>query len=230
MSYLKSSILSKWVMAISGVFLVLFIIVHALGNMQIFLGRDTFNTYAHFLQSLGELLWVIRGFLILMLVLHIITSIRLKFLNLSAKPVKYQVKKYLKAKLTSRTMIWTGILIFAFLVYHLMHFTMGQIYNQYYGFEDKFYKSFYPRHDAWYMVTASFHELVIVIPYVVGVILLGFHLNHATQSMFQTAGMNHPKYFGFVQGFSVTLAWIVTLLYLSIPIGIWLFNYGGGQP
>jgi succinate dehydrogenase / fumarate reductase cytochrome b subunit len=123
--YLKSTLLSKVVMAVTGVILVLFLIGHCVGNMQIFIGRETFNAYAHFLQGLGELLWIIRGVLLLALVFHIITSIRLKLLNYQAKPIKYEVKRYVRANLTGRTMIWTGILVVAFLVLHLGHFTTG---------------------------------------------------------------------------------------------------------
>jgi len=114
-------------MAVTGVILVLFLIGHCVGNMQVFIGQETFNRYAHFLQGLGELLWVIRIVLLVCLVLHIITSIRLKWLNYQAKGQKYEVKNFVKAKLTGRTMIWTGILVVAFLVYHLLHFTVGVI-------------------------------------------------------------------------------------------------------
>ncbi len=123
--YLKSTILSKVVMAVTGIILVLFLIGHSIGNLQVYIGRETFNAYAHFLQGLGELLWLIRIVLFLALIFHIITSIRLKFLNLSAKPDKYAVKKYLKANFSGRTMIWSGIVIFLFLVLHLGHFTTG---------------------------------------------------------------------------------------------------------
>ena len=93
--------------------------------MQIYIGKETFNAYAHFLQGLGELLWLIRIVLFLALIFHIITSIRLKILNLQAKPDKYEVKRYLKANFSGRTMIWTGIFVVAFLILHLGHFTTG---------------------------------------------------------------------------------------------------------
>jgi succinate dehydrogenase / fumarate reductase, cytochrome b subunit len=125
--YLKSTLLSKVVMAVTGVILVLFLIGHCIGNMQVYIGQETFNAYAHFLQGLGELLWVIRIVLFLCLVFHIITSIRLKWLDYKAKGQKYKIKKYLKATLTGRTMIWTGILVFVFLAFHLLHFTTGTI-------------------------------------------------------------------------------------------------------
>lgn len=233
--YLKSTILSKWVMAITGLILGLFITGHAIGNMQVFLGREVYNAYAHFLQSLGELLWAIRAFLVLCLVLHIITSVRLKFLNLAAKPDKYQVKNYIKASLTSRTMIWTGIMIFAFLVYHLLHFTMGYIDNANYG-HPEIYKpenfllgESFVRHDVWGMLIKGFMQPAIAIPYIIAVIILGFHVNHAVQSMFQTLGWNHPKYFGAIQKLSIAYAFLLTLMYLSNPVIVLIFKYGEGK-
>ncbi len=140
--YLKSTLLSKVVMAVTGVILVLFLIGHCVGNMQIYIGQETFNAYAHFLQSLGELLWVIRLVLFLCLVFHIITSIRLKWLNYQAKGQKYEVKRYVRAKLTGRTMIWTGILAAAFLTYHLLHFTVGAIDSENFSKNNpEYYKS-----------------------------------------------------------------------------------------
>lgn len=228
--YLKSTILSKWVMAITGLILGLFITGHAIGNLQVFLGPDVYNAYAHFLQSLGELLWALRAFLFVCLVLHIITSLRLKFLNLAAKPEKYQVKNYIKATLTSRTMIWTGIMIFAFLVYHLLHFTMGYIDNPNYGHADYYGPGgIFVRHDIWSMLIKSFMQPAIAIPYIIAVIILGFHVNHAVQSMFQTLGWNHPKYFGTIQKLSVAYAFILTLIYLANPIIVLIFKFGEGK-
>lgn len=262
LSYLKSSILSKWVMAVTGIILVLFIVGHTLGNMQVFLGKETFNTYAAFLQGLGEILWVVRGALFLSLVLHIITSVRLKLLNLSAKPTKYQYKSYLKAKLTSRTMIWTGIMIAAFLTYHLLHFTAGVTNPDQYNVHEYVIKeksalaidtkgqkvppqyktteingatyviqedakAAIERHDVYQMVILGFKDPAVSIAYIIGVVLLGFHLAHAIQSAFQTAGFNHPKYFNMIEKGSVALATIIVLCLISIPISILTGLVGG---
>lgn len=251
MNFLKSTILSKIVMAFTGVILVMFIFGHALGNMQIFLGKETYNTYAHFLQSLGEILWIIRIFLFVCVVLHVITSIKLKFHNMSAKPVNYQVKNYVKAKLNSRTMIWTGLMILAFLLYHLLHFTVGVTnpshYNQHevyvnkevYGVmnpqmievykqnpnafqKEQFAKVLIERHDVYAMVVSSFSQPLISLIYIVGVVLLGFHLAHAIQSMFQTLGLNNPKYFPTIISLSNLLSIVIVLCMISIPINVLL--------
>lgn len=247
-TYLKSTILSKVVMAVTGVILVLFIIGHTLGNLQIYLGPETFNGYAEFLQGLGEILWIIRIVLFLSLVFHIITSVYLKFHNLNSKPTAYKVKNYVKAKLTSRTMIWTGIMIFAFLTYHLLHFTFGvtnpEHYNQkeVYSKKAKLYAELpfsetefegkkvtkidqfeilHERHDVYKMVVLGFRNPFISLAYVIGVILLGFHLSHAIQSAFQTLGCNNPRYFQKIVDGSNTFATIIVLCLISIPITIY---------
>ncbi|MFP4527998.1 MAG: succinate dehydrogenase cytochrome b subunit [Candidatus Kapaibacterium sp.] len=227
--YLKSTILSKIVMAVTGVLLVLYIIGHTLGNLQIYAGRDVFNSYAAALQGLGEGLWIIRIVLILVLVFHIITSVRLKLLNNSTKPTKYQVKQYVVAKLTSRTMFWTGVMIFAFLTYHLLHFTAGVTDPSIYGHVEHYGpQELFERHDVYWMVIQGFQQPVVSIVYIVGVILLGFHLSHAIQSMFQTLGFNHPKYNGFVRGLGPWLSTLIVLGLISIPISI-LFRLVGGD-
>lgn len=138
LSFLKSTILSKVVMALTGLILVLFIIGHTVGNLQIFMGAEVFNKYAAFLQGLGELLWAIRGGLLIALALHIFTSIRLKMLNNGAKPQGYKVKRYIKSSLGGRTMIWTGLMIFAFLVYHILHFTTGHMQPEHFHYVEQF--------------------------------------------------------------------------------------------
>ncbi|MFN3306680.1 MAG: succinate dehydrogenase cytochrome b subunit, partial [Candidatus Kapaibacteriota bacterium] len=178
--YFRSTILSKVVMAITGAILVLYVIVHTAGNMLIYLGRDALNSYSAFLHSLGPILWIIRVVLILSAILHIITSIKLKFENWAAKPNKYAVKNYLKSKLSSRTMIWTGIMILCFVVYHLLHFTFRTTNPQHY------YPEFYQPHnavssviierfDVYRMVVLGFQNPIISIVYIVGVVLVGFH-------------------------------------------------------
>jgi succinate dehydrogenase / fumarate reductase, cytochrome b subunit len=255
--YLKSTILSKWVMAVTGVILVLFIIGHTLGNMQVFMGPEPYNKYAAFLQGLGELLWLVRIALLLCLVLHIITSIRLKLLNYSAKPQAYQYKSYLKAKLTSRTMIWTGLMVFAFLTFHILHFTAGVTDPENYNYEESYINTnvklgvsnpAFPadvtvnekgykiadeagiinqRHDVYKMVVKGFQQPLMAIIYIFGVILLGFHLSHAMQSALQTMGFNHPKYFSKVVTCCNLISIVITLCMISIPLTILAGLVGG---
>jgi len=261
-------------MAVTGVILVLFLLGHTIGNLQVFLGREVLNTYAHFLQSAAEVLWIVRIVLIVSVILHIITSVKLKLDNLQSKPVKYQVKRYAKAKLTSRTMIWTGIMIGCFVAYHLLHFTFGVIDAKNYGRTDYYEKEagyymknpfegmmnqkfdamkdknssadgiiefdkniyiqsphakvLFERADTYYMMIKGFQNPLISILYIIAVILVGFHLNHAIQSAFQTLGFNHPRYFPKIVKGSTLLSLFITLALISIPITIMFKLVGGG--
>ncbi len=258
LSYLKSTILSKVVMAVTGIILVLYIVVHTLGNLLIYFGRDSINSYSEFLHSLGPLLWIIRAALLLAVVLHIVTSVYLKFYNLGAKPKKYAVKNYVKAKLTSRTMIWTGIMVGCFVVYHVMHLTLGVtnpetfkksekadyyekhadflVQNNVFGtvvYEKSKYvsipeaKVLFRRNDVYKMVVTGFRNPYISVLYIIAVAIVGFHLNHAIQSMFQTLGYNQRNYFPAIVKWSTALSYIIALCLISIPVTILLGLVGG---
>ncbi len=233
LNYLKSTILSKIIMAVSGILLMLYVVVHTAGNMLIFLGMDAINSYSGFLHSLGPALWLIRAGLILAAVLHVITSVYLKFHNLGAKPQKYAVKNYVKAKLTSRTMIWTGSMVFCFVLYHLLHFTIRVTNPQHYTAE--FYKPvhavgdlLFERLNVYAMIVLGFRNPLISITYMIAVIIVGFHLNHAIQSMFQTLGFNQKNYFSCLEKTGTYLSVIITLCLISIPISVLFGLVGGG--
>ena len=215
--FLRSTILSKVVMAVTGVILVLFLCGHMAGNLQMYLGQDRMNHYAETLQGMGALLWLIRFVLLLCLVLHVWTSIRLKFLNMEARPTAYVKKNWVKATLTSRTMLWTGALIGFFLLYHLLHFTVGTTNPGQFHITDPM-----GRHDVYSMVILGYKNVLISATYAIAVLLLGFHLNHAVASAFQTLGINHPRYNPFIHGLSVTVSVIVVLGFLSVPGGVLL--------
>lgn len=231
-SYLRSSVLSKFVMAVTGAILILYLIVHTAGNLLIYLGKDSINSWSEFLHSLGPLLWVVRAVLIISAVLHIVTSIKLKFENLNAKPTGYAIRNYLRAKFTSRTMIWTGLMIFCFVLYHLFHFTFRitnpeHIYPDMYQPHNAVTQVIFERLDVYKMVVLGFKNPLISIVYILGVTLVGFHLDHAIQSMFQTLGYNQKHYFDKLQKYSTALAWIITICLISIPISVLLGLVGG---
>jgi succinate dehydrogenase / fumarate reductase cytochrome b subunit len=242
-------------MAITGIFLLVFITGHALGNLQIFIGKEALNTYAAFLQSLGEILWAERILLFLSLVLHIITSVYLKLYNNKARPDKYVVKSYVTAKLNSRTMIWTGIMIAAFMGYHIAHFTTGNIQSENYHFKEMYTKNAYTvdddeqaisnlgenelsetgdktlvqfeRHDVYKMVILGFRNPWISGFYIIAVILLGFHLSHAMQSFFQTLGIAGPRFTPFIRKVSVWYGILLSFAFLIVPLAILLGLIGG---
>ena len=123
-AFYRSSIGKKFIVAATGVILIAFIIGHLLGNLQIFLGPDWINSYAEHLRALGPFLWIIRVFLFVTVVLHIYFTIRLAIDNRRARPVGYKKKEHVKATFASRSMVISGLVVFAFILYHLAHFTV----------------------------------------------------------------------------------------------------------
>ena len=239
-------------MAFSGAYLLLFITGHLIGNYQLFLGKESFNAYANFLQSLGEILWAERVVLIIAALLHIITSIYLKLHNQTLKGEKYAVRKYVKAGLSSRTMIWTGLMILAFAIFHILHFTMGAIDSKNYHYQEIYPTKAYvasigdiemqgsqsieelnlnpiisERHDAYKMVVMSFRNPWISLFYMIAVFLLGVHLTHSLQSAFQTLGLDGPRFTKFIRPFSIVYGWIIGGGFLIIPLSVLLGIIGG---
>jgi len=215
MRFFKSTILSKVVMAATGFILVLFLLGHMSGNLQMYIGQDKMNHYAEFLQGLGNMLWAVRGFMLLCLVLHVWMSIRLKLLNLQARPVAYVKKNWVKATFSSRTMMWSGATIGFFVLYHLLHFTLGITNPESYHFTDSL-----GRHDVYSMVILGYQNIFVSGVYTIAMFLLGFHLNHAIASMFQTLGVNHPIYNGLIEKGGMILTILIVGGFLSIPFGV----------
>lgn len=221
-SILNSTIFNKVIMAVTGFILLAFITGHALGNLQLYSGKAVYNTYAHFLQKgIGELIWVIRITMILSVGFHIYTSVKLKFLNLSAKPEKYQIKNYVKSTIYSRNMIYTGILIFLFVVYHILHFTIGSIMPTAYGqYENYGVMNLQIRQDVYQMVVMGFSNIWVSLSYILAVSFLGFHLTHSLQSGFQTLGFGGDKFTPVAIYISRITAVIITVMFLAAPFGV----------
>jgi len=215
-SVFSSSIGKKLIVAFTGVILTGFVVGHMLGNLQVFLGQDKFNTYASFLQGLGELLYVVRGMLLLAVILHIYFSIKLALENREARPIPYAVKKYREASYASRTMHYSGIIVFAFIVYHILHFTLGKVHPQYYHYIDP-----KGRHDVYSMVILSFRNPLISGTYIVSMFLLAWHLSHGFSSLFQTLGLNNARLRPVLGTLGTLLAWAVFAGYVSIPLAAW---------
>src|SRR5438309_7272797 len=122
-TFYRSSVGKKMIVAITGIILILFVIGHLLGNLQIFLGPDWINGYSQHLRDLGPLLWLIRIFLLATVIVHIYVTIRLAIDNRRARPEAYRVREYVKASFASRHMVMSGLIVLAFIIYHLAHFT-----------------------------------------------------------------------------------------------------------
>ena len=214
-SLTKASIGKKYLMAISGLFAVLFVIGHMLGNLQIFLGQDQINTYAEKLRDLGPLLWVIRAFLIVVIVVHIYKGIQLKLQNWEARPERYIKEDTVQATLSSRTMIWTGLVVLAFIAYHLAHFTLHWTNPSYSELIDGI-----GRPDVYSMMVLGFQNIWISLIYIVAVGLLCYHLTHAVGSMFQSMGLQNERARIRIGKASIIISWLLFLGYISIPIGV----------
>src|SRR5205823_7346960 len=125
--FCHSSVGRKMIVAVTGVILILFVIGHLLGNLQIFLGPEWINGYSQHLRDLGPLLWMIRAFLLIAVVLHIYFTILLAIENRRARPESYTDREYVKATFASRHMVMSGLIVLAFILYHLAHFTFRKI-------------------------------------------------------------------------------------------------------
>jgi succinate dehydrogenase / fumarate reductase cytochrome b subunit len=200
----------KAVMAVTGVILFLFVVGHLLGNLQVFDGPDRLNAYSHFLKNLGELLWLIRGVLILCVVLHIVATVQLALRNQKARPVGYKVKKSVNSNYADRTMYWSGPIVLAFVIFHLLQFTAGYIHPEARFVEGEVYQNVVSGFSVWW----------VSLWYIFSLILLGFHLRHGLWSMFQSLGMNHPRHTPVLQQAALWIAILITAGYISIPIAV----------
>ena len=212
MRLLSDSIGRKAVVAVTGLFMVLFIITHLLGNSTIFAGPDGINAYAEKLHGLGPFVLVFRIFMAAMLCLHVIFAILLTLENRAANPGKYAVKKMLKATFASETMIWTGLLLLAFIAYHLLQFTLHITPDVVLGNDAK------NRFDVFTMVFSSFRITPIVLVYVAAMITLFLHLSHGIQSIFQTIGLNNDKTMPQFSALGKVLSAIFLVAYSAIPV------------
>jgi len=202
-------------MAATGQLLVLFIILHVLGNSTIYFGW--LNAYAAHLHALPPLLWSFRLGMIALFSLHLFFAIVLTLENSAARPQPYLVKKNLESTFAGRNMIWTGAIIGAFLIYHLLHFTF-QVTNP--AIAAVRNPDSLGRPDVFLMVVKSFHNIGISAVYLIAVIALWLHLSHGIQSSFQTWGLNSDGSFPVVKGGGAAAAIILFIAYVAIPVVI----------
>jgi len=199
-------------MAVTGLVMVLFVIVHLLGNTTIFSGPGGINAYSAKLHGLGPFVWVFRLFLAAMLALHVIFGTLLTLENRAANPGKYAVKKALKATFASETMIWTGTLLLAFLVYHLLQFTVRVT-------PDIIPEAVAVRPgNVFAMVVSSFRVTPISLVYVGAMVVLFLHLSHGIQSIFQTIGLNNDKTLPQFNACGKLVSTLLLLGFSSIPV------------
>ena len=224
----KSSIGRKLIVAITGLVLVLFLAGHLAGNLLVFAGREHFNDYAQQLHELfhGVGVWIARAGLLAAVVLHIAATISLTRENRAARE-SYAHPATIQTTKSSKLMIWTGLTILAFVVYHLMHFTL-HLGNDYSRYVDPQHLAVEGKHrmDAWKMVIDGFSVWYVVLFYIIAMTLLCSHLSHGVQAMFQTLGFRSKKSASMINALSIGFAWVIYLGFISIPIAILVFKFG----
>lgn len=198
----------KAVMAVSGFILFLFVLGHMLGNLQVFEGAEQFNKYAVLLRTLPEALWGVRIVLLIMVVLHIVTAVQLALRKRQARPIGYAKRQNTASSYASRTMYWSGPIVLAFVIYHLLDFTWGTLNPD------------YVEGDVYHNVIASFSHPVISLWYIFAMLLLALHLRHGVWSMFQSLGVAHPRYNELLKKASIAFAVIIFLGFISVPVGV----------
>jgi succinate dehydrogenase / fumarate reductase cytochrome b subunit len=215
-------------MAMTGLALIGFVLVHMAGNLLIFAGKDAVNSYARHLEDLGGLLWVARALLLAIFVLHLLLAFRLTRENWIARPIGYYRDATVKANWASRHMMLTGLVILAFVIYHLLHFTFGVVDNE----DFKYHPPAYRLHeganpytpDVARMVTRSFSpdKWPIAVSYILAQLFLGLHLWHGGSSWFQSLGLNRKRSAWLVGLVGPILAILVVVGNCSIPLAILL--------
>lgn len=215
--FLKSSLGKKYIMALSGLALMGFAVAHLLGNLQMFIGAEAVNSYAQKLHDLGPLLWVARIGLLVFFAAHLITAFQLKKGNKSARPVGYKNMATVQASTASRLMIASGALIFFYIIYHLLHFTLHIFDPSFNTLIDA-----QGRKDVYAMVVQGFSNPCVALAYMAAMVALGLHLFHGSASVFQSLGLSCQKMRTNLERAGAAIAILLSLGYISIPVGVWM--------
>ena len=214
--FYRSAVGKKWVMAVTGLALIGFVFVHALGNLKVYFGAESFNHYGEWLREIlvpflprTVFLWLMRGGLILAFVFHIHAAWSLTRMNARARGGGYtQDRDWQAATAASRTMRWTGVIVALFVVFHLADLTWGTANPD------------YVRGDPYRNFVATFSRPPVAIIYIVANVALGIHLFHGAWSMFQSLGLNNPRWNSWRRSFSLGVAALITAMNLMFPISV----------
>ena len=190
----------------------LFVVGHMLGNLQMFEEPEHINAYGHFLHSLGELLWLERGIMTLAIALHITATVQLALRSNAARPVGYSRKEAINSSYASRTMYWSGPIVLAFVIFHLLHFTAGVIHPQ----------ATFTAGDVYGNVVSGFKVWWVSVWYIFAVGLLCLHLSHGMWAMFQSVGLAHKRHTPLMKKAAQAVAILIWLGYSSIPVSVFL--------
>jgi len=203
----------KAVMALTGFAMFLFVVGHLLGNLLVFAGRARINAYAQFLHFDDGLLWIVRGILIIAVILHIVVTVQLALRNKEARPISYLRKETINSSYASRTMYWSGPIVLAFIIFHLLQFTAGYIHP-----ETRFISN-----DVYHNLVSGFQVWWVSAWYVFAICLLGLHLRHGLWSMLQSIGLAHSlDRERALKRVALVISILIVGGYISIPISILL--------
>jgi succinate dehydrogenase / fumarate reductase cytochrome b subunit len=217
-NFCLSSVGKKMIVAVTGIILILFVIGHLLGNLQIFLGPEWINGYSQHLHDLGLLLWLVRAFLLATVIIHIYVTIRLAIDNRRARPEAYRDRDYVKATFASRHMVMSGLIVFVFIIYHLAHFTV-RVADRRFGMLKLDPLGHY---DVYSMMVYAFQSPYVSAFYILGLFLLAMHLSHGSSSFFQSLGLNNQKLTPRLAISGRIFAWLLFIGYTSIPVAVLL--------
>lgn len=210
-SLFRNAVGKKAVMAVSGLLLFGFVLAHMAGNLLLYLGPEALNKYGEMLQSNQALVWTARAVLLGSVVLHMWAAFSLTMVNRAARPVGYRQTHRETSTYASRTMQFGGPILLLFIVYHLLHFTVGA---------STVHPSFI-RGDVYNNVVTGFQNPLVVFFYLLSMVALSMHLFHGVVSMLQTVGLSHPKYNGLRSMIGTAYAAVVTVGNLSFPLAVY---------
>jgi succinate dehydrogenase / fumarate reductase cytochrome b subunit len=207
--FYETTVFKKAIMASTGLVLFGFVIGHMIGNLQIFEGREKLDAYGQLLHSMPALLWTVRIVLLACVTLHILTTVQLALLKKTARPVSYVKKDNSHSSYASRTMYWSGPIILVFIIYHILHFTIGIVQPDVYRFGA-----------VYDNVVYGFQNYAISGFYILAMILLCTHIYHGAWSMFQSLGISHPTYTPLLRKFAALMAILIAIGNISIPVAV----------
>jgi succinate dehydrogenase / fumarate reductase, cytochrome b subunit len=236
-SLLSSSIGLKLIMGVTGLILVGFVFIHMAGNLQVYIGADTFNHYAQTLQGMPVVVWGNRGLLLVAAALHVWSALRLTRKNWAARPQPYaSPRKYDRTSYAALFMRASGVVVLAFIVFHILHFTVGAIQHDSYDLHevlrgDVWVRESNPavlattpehmqRHDAYSMFVLGFQNPLVAGWYIVAMLLLGRHLSHGVASMLATLGFSKGRQRVVAERVGATAAALIMLGNISFPIAV----------
>jgi succinate dehydrogenase / fumarate reductase cytochrome b subunit len=206
--FTRSNIGLKVLMALTGVVLAGFVAAHVSGNLLVFAGEAKMNAYAHMLKANAGVLWGARTILLAAVVLHIVSAIKLYKRRGDARPVAYGFKEPHGSTYAARTMFWSGPILALFIVYHLLHFTVGTVHPK------------FDPENAYRNVVIGFSSIPVVVVYLISMACLCLHLSHGVWSMTQTLGINRPNWEGALRKVAILYGVAITVGFISIPLAV----------